>query len=107
MKVNYQNQDIRKALLSTKVATRRYGRILSEKIFKTMQYLEAAPNLSSVSQFPPYRRHKLVGNYEGCFAVDLTKNQRLVFCPIDSSEKTSDKLDKIKEISIMAIEDYH
>lgn len=107
MKINYQDQKIRKSLSSEKEANRKYGKSLAEKIFKVIQYLEAAPDLFSVSPAPPIRRHKLEGNYEGHFAVDLTKNIRLIFRPIDSFMKVSYQLNEIKDIYIVAIEDYH
>ena len=107
MKIKYRNQKIQKALSSEKEANRQYGKRLAEKIFQRIQYLSAAPDLASVSPEPPYRRHKLKGNYAGYFSVDLNENWRLIFHPITLNKKEEYSLEDIKEISIETVEDYH
>lgn len=63
--------------------------------------LEFADNLEEISPNPPPRRHKLKG-MECVWGLDLSRNYRLLV----QSDGENDP-SKVKEITIISVEDYH
>jgi proteic killer suppression protein len=65
--------------------------------------------LEQVPHKPPFRRHKLKGKYDGCFAVDIIGGYRLVFKPIIDIVLNNDEinLSKVDKILILEVIDYH
>ncbi len=84
---------------------------LARKIQQRLVELRAANTLADVSDSPPPRRHKLVNDSEGQWAVDLNGNKRLIFEPSnDPIPKTEDgaiDLTRVTEIMIIEVTDYH
>lgn len=69
--------------------------------------LVAATTLEDISHLPPMKLHALSGQYEGCFAVKLTGNYRLVFKAYTCEEEfTTQKIDA-EIIIIEEVVDYH
>lgn len=91
-----------KNLKDTKSIKAAYGKLFS-RIEVALSVLKVADNLAEVPNVPPTRRHKLTGNYQGCWAVDLDKSYRMIIKPITDDEEIS----KITEIEITDIVDYH
>lgn len=104
MDIFYDNSKIKKLLTKEDNLIKKYGRNISDTIFLIIQYLRNADNLSAISQNPPYRRHKLQGNYQNCYAMNITGKLRLIFKPVNEKEC---ELMKIKEIIIVDVKDYH
>lgn len=102
MLITFKNKRIEKIITDLRIMRKYYPNEF-ETIKIRIVELKNAENLSEISNFPPQRRHKLVGEYQGCFAVDLSKKLRLVFKPVINC----DVLSEIKEIMIIDIIDYH
>ena len=79
-----------------------YGR-LADRIEMVLSVLRLADNLDEVPNVPPTRRHKLTGNFQGCWALDIDKNRRMIVKP----NANSDDLNEIDELEIIDIVDYH
>ena len=55
---------------------------------------------------PPFRRHKLYGNRNGQFAIDIVKQYRLIFRQKENNIIIED-LKRIKEIEIMEVSKHY
>lgn len=93
-----------KVLESERLIQRNYGHI-SQKLIMRMSDLRVAENLAQISHLPPPRRHKLSGDWEGCWGIDLSKNHRLIVRPIGNCDPVI--LETVQRIRIESIEDYH
>ena len=94
---------LKKAFKSEDNLKATYGKELSKNILKRISVLEFADSLAMVPDVPPTRRHKLTGKFKGCWAIDISKNYRLIIKPMVDT----DDLNEIKEIEIIDILDYH
>jgi proteic killer suppression protein len=76
-----------------------------------MNELDAVDSLAEISVSPPQRKHLLTGDFSGCFAVDVSKNQRIIFEPFPKSipyqKDGSINYEAIRSIKILAVRDYH
>lgn len=106
MKISIGNSKLNRQLEDEKSLQKAFGN-LAEIIYMRLQYLAAAENLADVSHLPPINRHLLKGNYKGCFAISVDKKYRIIFKPKGVPEETVTNLANIKEICIIAIENYH
>lgn len=90
---------------------REYGTENAGKIKQRLGVLQAANCLEEVTVLPPERRHELIGNRKGHFAVDLKHPPRPIFEPNhDPLPRKADgglDLKKINAIIIIEVEDYH
>jgi len=102
LKINYKNNRIKKILESDRLLKKSFPKEY-EAIKSRLAELIAVSNLSQISHRPPPRRHKLKGNLDGCWAVDVSNKKRLIFrSPIEGLTPL-----EITEIIIIGIEDYH
>ena len=106
MLVKFKNKKLEKTFNSEKELNKIYGN-LAKKIIVRMAVLRGAKNLSLVPPEPPARRHKLSGNKAGQWAVDLDKNNRLLFEPITEFDHSEIDPVEITAIKILKVEDYH
>lgn len=102
MVINYLNKKIEKVLSNQALIRREYGK-LGDIIPVILSVLEVADNLGEVPDVPPMRRHKLTGQYQGCWGISINKNWRMIIKP-NCGERV---LKEIKEITIIGIVDYH
>lgn len=96
------NRKIEKKFANARELKINYGK-LANRIEMVLSVLKVASNLKEVPNVPPTRRHKLVGDYEGCWALDIDKSRRMILRPTNNS----DILEEINELEIIAIVDYH
>lgn len=97
MQIKYSNKTD-KYLKDEQSINRKYGKF-SKNIMVCLSILVVADNLEMVPNEPPLRRHKLSN---GNWAIDISKNWRMVIRPIDGTEPR-----EIKTVEIVDIEDYH
>lgn len=96
---------MKKILTNERIIHAVYVKELAIKIINRLSELRAANSLADIPEVPPPRRHKLMGNYAGCWSIMLSVNYRLIISPTgiyDYEDITS-----ITEISIVDIVDYH
>ncbi|HIW75927.1 MULTISPECIES: type II toxin-antitoxin system RelE/ParE family toxin [Gordonibacter] len=104
MEIKYADKSMMKILEDDRIIRKKRGDI-AEKLIRRMSDLRVADNLSQITHLPSPRRHKLTGNWEGCWGIDVSKNQRLIVRPIGNFDP--DDLTTITTIRIESIEDYH
>lgn len=112
MLVSFATRRLEKDLGTAAAMGKRYGD-LAKRIKMRLDVLYAADCLGDVPAEPPARRHQLSdsGDYEGCFAVDLNGNWRLVFrpdhSPVPLLEEGGIDLSAVTAVIIVEIVDYH
>ena len=104
MDIEYASKSLEKSLKDQRSITRNCGKIAKNLIHR-LSDLRVANDLSEITHLPPPRRHKLSGNFEGCWGIDLSKNMRLVVRPV--GEFDPDDLTTITSVCIVDIQDYH
>lgn len=104
MEIIYLNRHMEKTLTSERLLQKMYG-VDSARLSNRLSELRAAVCLEMIPNVPPPRRHKLSGNYAGCWGIDFSANRRLVIEPV--GDYTIDDLTTISKIRILALEDYH
>lgn len=75
---------------------------LSKKTCLCLSVLKTVDNLGQIPNVPPTERHKLTGDYDGCWAISISKNWRLLLRPLIGTEPN-----EITEVEIFEIGDYH
>ena len=104
MLIGYSNKDTEKICNDDKVAKKKLGNAVSTKLFQRLQWLSKAPNLEFFnSTYRFLRVHKLSGNYDGMYALDINKQYRIVFYPCD--EYGDPNYDDFKAISVVTIQE--
>jgi proteic killer suppression protein len=110
MLVSFASKRMEREMANAAAIAKRYGD-LARRIMMRLEVLHQADCLSDVPIDPPPRRHMLAGNWDGCFAVDLNGNWRLVFRPnhdpLPSKEDGGIDLSKVTAIQILGVVDYH
>jgi len=104
MDIEYASKSMEKNLADQRAISRHYGKIARSLIHR-LSDLRVADNLSQITHLPPPRRHKLAGNFEGCWGIDLSKNQRLVVRPVGDYDPND--LSTVTCVCIEDIQDYH
>jgi len=103
MKISYRNKKLERILSDERLIKKHYSKVFTGLVNRLTE-LDAVKNLSLISHNPPPRKHKLSGNYEGHWSVDVSKNYRLIFT-IPGNGSLEEKL--ITEIIIEGIVDTH
>jgi proteic killer suppression protein len=110
MQVSFASKRLGKDMASAGAIGKRYGD-LAKRITMRLDILYQADCLADVPADPPARRHMLSGDYEGCFAVDVNGNWRIVFQPnhdpLPLTEDGGLDLSKVTAIQIVDVVDYH
>lgn len=73
-----------------------------EENYLCLSILKTVDNLGQIPNVPPTERHKLTGDYDGCWAISISKNWRLLLRPLIGTEPN-----EITELEIFEIGDYH
>ena len=111
MEIYFRNKKLEKLCNNTKVMKNELGDRMSKKLQQRLVELKAASNLEEISHMPPSRLHKLNGNRNGQFSVDLLQPYRLLFIVANDPLLNTDinKIDKSKvtEIEIIELVDLH
>lgn len=99
MEIIYSNS-VRSKMKDKRSLVRNYG-ALSDRIWGSLSLLMVASNLADVPNVPPTRRHKLTAR-EGCWALDLSPNWRMIIRALSGNEP-----ENITKVEIISVEDYH
>jgi len=104
MLIHYSSTKLEKILTNERLLKKAYSNDYI-KLGNRLSELRAANNLNEIPVAPPPRRHKLSGNYDNCWGIDYSKNDRIVIQPI--GDFNLEDLITITEVMIIALEDYH
>ena len=109
MELTYKNEKLKELCVNPKYnkeLVKKYGADVAKKLPQRIKELEAFNSLNDIPTFPPFRRHKLSGNREGEFAINITNQYRLIFRQKENNIIIED-LRKIKEIEIMEVSKHY
>ena len=98
MVVTYKNKSLEKICTNFSKALRKYGEDIAQKLYQRLYEIRAAENVELMIQNHIGRCHRLEGNRNGQYSIDLAQPYRLVFTV--SGEK-------IQIAEIIEITDYH
>lgn len=98
LQITYKNRKIEKVCTNVRVAERKHGTEMAEKIQLRINQIKASMSVEMMIKFKIGRCHSLVGNRKDQYAVDLVHPYRLIF------EK---KGNEVQIANIIEIVDYH
>ncbi|CAF1851236.1 MULTISPECIES: type II toxin-antitoxin system RelE/ParE family toxin [Bacillus] len=104
MKISYATKKLEKILTNERLIKKEYT-LFYKKVINRISEIRVANNLDEIPHVPPPRRHKLDGDYNNCWGIDISKNFRIVLRPIGDWDES--ELKSINEIEILSIGDYH
>ena len=123
MEISFRKRRLEKVFNSEKLLKKTYNEPMAKTIMMRMRVLLKADNLDMVPTEKPERRHPLLGDRKGQFAVDLVYPHRLVFepnhNPVPFKEKPADSpmgktkagreidLEQVTAITVIEVVDYH
>lgn len=98
MQIEYKNQQIEKICTDARIAEKKYGKRMAERIQQRIDQISAACSIEMMLQYGVGRCHYLKGDRKRQLAVDLVGAYRLVF---EKREK------EVVVAYILEIVDYH
>lgn len=111
MEIQYKTNKLSTLCHNLNKAKKIYNENVAQKLLETINFIEAAPTLKDIVNYPPFHFHDLKGTKKGLFAIDLGRKlgYRLIVKPLnpDNSECTNEQVfgkDAIK-IIIMFVEE--
>lgn len=111
MQILFVDNKLKKAFDSARNLKRKFGSHRADKIEQRLSLLRIVPSLSMVPKTPPERMHKLSGSLNAQFAVDISRNFRMVFTPaqepLPRREDGGIDLEQVTSVVILEIVDYH
>lgn len=89
MKILYRDSKIKKICCDEKCSIRKYGIDISTRLFKAIDFLKSAKNLSDLLALKQYHLHPLKGDRLGEYSIYLGKTTgfRLIIIPLDENDK--------------------
>lgn len=96
--VTYKNKRLKKVCTDFSVAVREYGMDIAEKIHLRINQISAATNVDMMIQSHTGRCHRLTGDRDGQYGIDLAQPYRLIFTVQDG---------EVQIAEIIEIADYH
>lgn len=91
MDIEFKNSRLQKMCTKIKKARNKLGDKLARNLIKRLNELSAFENIQQIPHKRPFRRHKLQGNYAGCFSIDIKDGYRIIFKPkLKSNENLND-----------------
>ncbi|NOC84530.1 type II toxin-antitoxin system RelE/ParE family toxin [Ruegeria sp. HKCCD6428] len=110
MHIEFSSSKLKRQLGSAAAMQKAYGN-RAKRLQMRLGVLKSAACLADVPTDPPPRCHPLSGEYDGCYAVDVTGNWRLIFEPVSLSDNngksTAINLAEVTAIKILDVVDYH
>ena len=98
IEVHYRTRKLQKVCEKLDVAVKKYGVEMADKIHIRIDQIKNADNVLQLVQYAVGRCHKLQGDRQGQYAMDLVHPYRLIFVQED---------DEAVIVQIEEITDYH
>ena len=110
MEIFYKTKKLENTLTDDVKMAKTYGAI-ARHIRKRIKYLKASPNLATVKKIPQLKLHKLGGERQNEWSINISKNWVLTFIvandPIPLLPDGSYDFKKITIVKILFVGDYH
>jgi len=104
MIIRYSSKKLERILNNERLIKKEYNSF-HKNVSNRISEIRAANCLDDISNVPPPRRHKLSGNRDSCWGIDISKNFRIILSPVGNYDIYD--LTSIVEVEIIALEDYH
>lgn len=92
MQITYANNKVEKQCTELKRAKKDFPAKVANKLFKLIDFIEAAESLEDVISFPPYRFHNLKGNKKGLYALDIDGKKGKYRLLVSFAEEDTDQV---------------
>lgn len=102
-----ETNHLAQTLKDERAITKAYGKDRGQRIQQRLAEFKAATTLMDIPVDPPPRCHRLKGNRQNQFAVNISANYRMVFEGYDKNDRLTTKKSEIVTVQITSIEDYH
>ena len=91
MKLIYSNDKVKQQCTSLKAASKLFGgnKSLAVSLLSRINAIENADVIKDIILMPTFHFHKLLGNWEGYFAIDVKTRKdkwRIIIQPLDENE---------------------
>lgn len=110
MKIEYRKNKLRKQLSNASEIKIAFG-VNAKRVASRLDEILSSPNLAVLIQIPAANCHSLSGDRRGEWALDISRNHRLIFeithNPIPETEDGSINTLLVTDICILGIVDYH
>lgn len=107
MEIYCQTKKMTRIIESEALIIKEFGTKIGKKLMQRISEFRAADSLDQISHLPPQKLHSLNGKYDGCFAVNVTENFRLVFEAYTVDEESTMIKSDATIIVIKEVVDYH
>lgn len=110
MQIEYKSETLKEICTDIRKATRKYNKIVAEKLMSAIIFIEASESLIDVRNYPPFKFHLLIGDKKGLYSIDLGRKlgYRILVKPLlNGQEATSTDIfsNKAVEIKIIKVEE--
>lgn len=107
--MNYRasTKKLQRQLSDSQLQSRTFGKAVAKRISARIDEIQAAATLDDISRFPPARLHRLKGDKDGLFSVDVSANYRLIFAGFDDRSQQTIQVAAITTVVFISVEDYH
>jgi proteic killer suppression protein len=110
MEISYKTNRLKKQLSNASEIKKAFG-VNANRVSARLDDIRAAPNLQVLKQLPAANCHQLQGRKNNEWAVDISKNHRMIFeiahDPIPMDENNAINTLLVTEICIKETADYH
>lgn len=109
MELTYKNKKLQNLCENSRYNTelvKNYGKEVAKKLPQRIKELKAFESLNDIPVNLPFKRHKLTGNRNNQFAVNITGQYRLIFRNKENKLLIED-LKEIKKIEIMEVSKHY
>ena len=110
MEIYFDSNSLKTCLEKSKKGRKKFGTETYEKIIMRLQEIRAIKNMTDLFKLPALRLHQLKGQRKGQWAIDVDKNNRIAFYPLNNEDqkiKGDIDFDDIVKISVVFVGDYH
>ena len=95
MKIKYSNDKVKLQCTSLKAATKLFGgdKKMANSLLSRINAIEQATVIKDIISMPPFRFHKLKGEWKDYFAIDvktIRDKWRIILQPLDEDEEAFD-----------------
>lgn len=87
MEIRYKTARLKSICQDSKKATKEYGKLVTEKLLSTINYIESSTSLIDVRCYPPFHFEPLKGNRAGEYSISLGRKLgfRLILKPLNGN----------------------
>ncbi len=106
MEFEYENDSVKELFSDFQLMKKKTDGTFTKLVKKRCDQLRAFDTFADFFASKLGKPHRLSGDKSDCYAVNITRNKRLIIKPV-SDNLSPDSLKKCRKIVIVGVEDYH